>query len=163
MKKFFIPALALAAASVAVPAMAQSYGHQDRDDRGRYEQDHRGDRDYRGDRDHHDDRDDRGDRYDRDDRGDRDDRYGRDNRNWQPIAQRRNQLQRLIDRGLRNGWLSRREARYVQTEADGLIRLEYRYQQGGLSWRERQDLQSRYDRLTAMTREHRQDHDGYTH
>ena len=40
MKKFFIPALALAAASVAVPAMAQSYGYQDRDDRGgRYEQD----------------------------------------------------------------------------------------------------------------------------
>ena len=151
MKKFFIPALALAAASVAVPAMAQSHGHQDRDGRGGYEQDHRGDRNYRGDRDH------RGDRYDRDDR------YGRDDRNWQPIAQRRAQLQRLIDRGLRNGWLSRREARYVQTEVNGLIRLEYRYQQGGLSWRERQDLQSRYDRLTALTREHRQDHAGYTH
>ncbi|OWY58846.1 hypothetical protein B7486_77770, partial [cyanobacterium TDX16] len=39
MKKIFIPALALAAASVAVPAMAQSYGHQDRDGRGGYEQD----------------------------------------------------------------------------------------------------------------------------
>ena len=155
MKKFLIPALALAAASVAVPAMAQNYGPQDHGDRGgRHEQDHRGDRDYLGDRDY------RGDRYDRDDRGDR---FGRDNRNWQPIAQRRAQLQRLIDRGLRNGWLSWREARYVQTEVDGLIRLEYRYQQGGLSWRERQDLQNRYDRLTAMTREHRRDHDGYPH
>jgi hypothetical protein len=163
MKKFLIPALALAAASVAVPAMAQSYGHQDHDGRGRYEQDHRGDRDYRGDRDDRGDRDHRGDRDFRGDRYDRDDRYGRDDRNWQPIAQRRTQLQRLIDRGLRNGWLSRREARYVQTEVNGLIRLEYRYQQGGLSWRERQDLQSRYDRLTAMTREHRRDHGGDPH
>lgn len=162
MKKFLIPALALAAASVAVPAMAQSYGHQDRDGRGGYEQDHRGDRDHRDDRDYRSDRydRDRGDRYGHNDRGDR---YGHDDRNWQPIAQRRAQLQRLIDRGLRNGWLSRREARYVQTEVNGLIRLEYRYQQGGLSWRERQDLQNRYDRLTAMTREHRQDHGGYAH
>ena len=39
MKKFLIPAIALAAASVAVPAMAQNYGPQHRDDRGgRYEQ-----------------------------------------------------------------------------------------------------------------------------
>lgn len=152
MKKFLIPALALAAASVAVPAMAQNYGHQDHDGRGGYQQD-------------------RGGRYDNDrdgrwdnNRGDRDDRYGRDdNRNWQPIAQRRNQLQRLVDRGLRNGWLSRREARYVQSEANELIRLEYRYQQGGLSWRERQDLESRYERLIAMTRDHRQDHGGYSH
>ena len=38
MKKFLIPAIALAAASVAVPAMAQNYP-QHRDDRGgRYEQ-----------------------------------------------------------------------------------------------------------------------------
>ena len=162
MKRFFIPALALAAASVAVPAMAQSYGHQDRDGRGGYDQDHRGDRDYR---DHDDDRGDRYGHYDRGDRygHDRGDPFGYDNRNWQPIAQRRTQLQRLIDRGLRNGWLSRREARYVQTEVNGLIHLEYRYQRGGLSWRERQDLQSRYDRLTALTREHRQDHAGYTH
>ena len=36
MKKFLIPAIALAAASVAVPAMAQNYQGQDR---GRYEQD----------------------------------------------------------------------------------------------------------------------------
>lgn len=146
MKKVLIPALALAAASVAVPATAQNYGPQQHDGRGgRYEQYHRGDRDYR---------------YDRYDRYDR---YGHDDRSWQPIAQRRNQVQRLIDRGLRNGWLSRREARYVQTELAALVRLEYRYQQGGLSWRERQDLQYRYDRLTALTRQHRRDHDGYTH
>ena len=43
MKKFLIPALALAAASVAVPAMAQSYGPRHHDDRGgRYEQDRGG-------------------------------------------------------------------------------------------------------------------------
>ena len=164
MKKFLIPALALAAASVAVPAMAQSYPSQNHDDHGgRYEQDRDGryeqDRDRRYDND-------RGGRYDndRDSRYDLGDRYDRDGgRNWQPIAQRRDQLQRLVDRGLRNGWLSRREARYVQTEMHALVRLEYRYQAGGLSWRERQDLQSRYDRLTAMTREHRRDHGGYAH
>ncbi len=145
MKTFFIPALALAAASVAVPAMAQSYGPQNHYDRGsRYEQD-------------------RGGRYDHDrrdnNRHDRGDRYDHDNgRNWQPIAQRRNQLENLIDRGMRAGWLSRREASYVRNEMNALVRLEYRYQRGGMSWRERQDLQTRYDRLIEMTRDHRQDH-----
>lgn len=148
MKKFFIPALALAAASVAVPAMAQNYGPQRYDDRGgRYEQDRGGRYDN-----------DRGGRWDNDRHG-HGDRYDHDNgRNWQPIAQRRNQLERLIDRGMRAGWLSRREASYVRNEMNGLIRLEYRYQAGGMSWRERQDLQTRYDRLIEMTRDHRQDH-----
>lgn len=45
MKKMMIPALALAAASVALPAAAQSYGYGDRDHRdgrGRYEDNFRG-------------------------------------------------------------------------------------------------------------------------
>lgn len=45
MKKMMIPALALAAASVALPAAAQSYGYGDRDHRdgrGRYEDNYRG-------------------------------------------------------------------------------------------------------------------------
>lgn len=41
-KTFLIPALALAAASVALPAAAQSYGYGHNDRGGRYEQDHRG-------------------------------------------------------------------------------------------------------------------------
>jgi hypothetical protein len=130
MKKFLIPAIALAAASVAVPAMAQNYGSQER---GRYEQDHRGDR---------------GDRYERDNRG-----------AWQSISQRKYQLDRRIDVGLRNGQLSRREALRLKTELNALVRLEYSYQRGGLSARERAELDRRYDRLSAQVRAERRDRD----
>jgi len=131
MKKFLIPALALAAASVAVPAMAQNYGPQDRS--GRYEQDHRGDR---------------GDRYER-----------HDNRSWQAFAQRKYQLDRRIDRGLRDGSLSRREGRRLQNELNAVVRLEYGYQRGGLNGWERNDLDRRYDRLARQVREERRDYD----
>lgn len=130
MKKFLIPAIALAAASVAVPAMAQNYGSQER---GRYEQDYRGDR---------------GDRYERDNRG-----------GWQSISQRKYQLDRRIDVGLRNGQLSRREALRLKTELNALVRLEYSYMRGGLSGRERAELDRRYDRLSAQVRAERHDRD----
>ena len=71
MKKALIPVLAIAAASVAVPAAAQNY-----------------------------------DRYDRHDRGDR---YEQNRGGWQSISQRKFQLDRRIDVGLRNGSLSRRD------------------------------------------------------
>ena len=154
MKKFFIPALALAAASVAVPAMAQSYPSQDRDGRGgRYEQDRDGRYDH-----------DRGGRYD-DDRGGRygDDRGGRydDDRggNWQNISQRKYQLDRRIDRGERNHQLSRREATRLRYELNALVNLERTYMRGGLSYRERAELDRRYDRLSVQVRIERRDHD----
>jgi len=135
MKKFLIPAIALAAVSVAVPAMAQNYQGQNRDYRGGgYEQDYRGDR---------------GDRYERDNRG-----------GWQSIAQRKYQLDRRIDVGLRNGQLSRREGMRLKTELNALVRLEYSYQRGGLSARERADLDRRYDNLSRQVREERRDRDG---
>lgn len=118
-KKALIPVLALAAASVAVPAAAQSYG-----------------RDYN-----------RGDRYEHNYRG------------WQPIAQRKYNLDQRIHVGLRNGQLSRREATRLRTELNALVRLEYRYQRGGLSFRERQDLDARYDRLSRQVRMERRDRD----
>lgn len=141
MKKFLIPALALAAASVAVPAMAQSYGHQDRDGRGGYEQD-------------------RGGRYDNDRGGDRggrweDDRGG----NWQNISQRKYQLDRRIDRGERNRQLSRREATRLRYELNALVNLERSYMRGGLSYRERAELDRRYDRLSMPVRAERRDND----
>ncbi len=143
MKKLFIPALALAAASVAVPAMAQSYGPQQYDDRGRYEQD-------------------RGGRYDND-RGRYDDRGGRyDNdrgRNWQNISQRKYQLDRRIDQGERNRMLSRREATRLRFELNALVRLERSYMRGGLSYRERAELDRRYDRLSMQVRAERRDYD----
>lgn len=131
MKKFLIPALALAAASVAVPAMAQNYGPQHRDDRGgRYEQD-------------------RGGRYDND----------RGGRNWQAISQRKFQLDRRIDQGERNRQLSRREANRLRAELNALVRLEHSYMRGGLSYRERTELDRRYDWLSMQVRDERRNND----
>ena len=137
MKKFLIPALALAAASVAVPAMAQSYGHQDRDGRGGYEQDRGGRYDN-----------DRGGRYDNDRGG-----------NWQNISQRKYQMDRRIDRGERNRQLSRREATRLRYELNALVNLERSYMRGGLSFRERAELDRRYDRLSMQVRAERRDND----
>lgn len=135
MKKFLIPAIALAAASVAVPAIAQNYGPQHRDDRGgRYEQNHRGDR------------------YERDNRG-----------GWQSISQRKYQLDRRIDQGERNRQLSRREATRLRAELNQLIRLEHSYQSGGFSGRERVELDRRYDRLAMQVRAERRDNDNRRH
>ena len=125
MKKFLIPAIALAAASVAVPAMAQNHGPQPYNG-GRYEQD----------------------------RGRHDDRGG-----WQNISQRKYQLDRRIDQGERNRSLSRREATRLRTELNALVRLERTYLSGGLSLRERAELDRRYDRLSVQVRAERRDHD----
>lgn len=123
MKKFLIPAIALAAASVAVPAMAQSYGPQHR-----------------------------GDRYERP--------YERDNRGgWMNISQRKYNLDRRIDQGERNRQLSRREASRLRAELNALVRLERNFMRGGLSVRERAELDRRYDRLSAQVRAERRDHD----
>ena len=138
MKKFLIPALALAAASVAVPAMAQSYGPRHHDDRGgRYEQDRGGRWDN-----------DRGGRWDNDRGG-----------GWQNISQRKYNLDRRIDRGERNGSLSRREASRLRRELNDLVYLERSYLRGGLSFRERAELDRRYDRLSYQIREERRDRD----
>lgn len=136
MKKFLIPALALAAASVAVPAMAQSNGPRHYDDRGgRYEQDRGGRYDN-----------DRGGRWDNDSGG-----------GWQNIGQRKYNLDRRIDRGERNGQLSRREATRLRRELNDLVHLERSYLRGGLSFRERAELDRRYDRLSFQVREERRD------
>jgi hypothetical protein len=127
-KKALIPALALVAASVAVPAAAQSYGHE-RHERDRYERD----------------------------------RYEQNYRGWQPIAQRKYNLDRRIDVGQRNGQLSRREASRLRAELNELVRLEYSYQRGGLSARERTELDRRYDSLSYQVRNERRDRDNRRH
>lgn len=133
MKKALIPLLAIAAASVAVPAMAQNHDRQDRYDR------------Y--------------DRQDRDDRHDRGDRYEQNRGGWQSISNRKFQLDRRIDVGLRNGSLSRREANRLKIELDSLVRLERSYLRGGLTRWERSDLDRRYDRLAVQVRMERRDRD----
>ena len=145
MKKFLIPALALAAASVAVPAMAQNHGPQPYNGGGRYEQDRGGRYDN-----------DRGGRYDNDRGG----RYDNDRGNsWQNISQRKYNMDRRIDRSERNRLISRREAASLRAELNALVRLERSYMQGGLSFRERTELDRRYNRLGAMIREERRDRD----
>ena len=134
MKKALIPVLAIAAASVAVPAAAQNYDRHDRNDR--YEQNDR-------------------DRHDRRDRGDRYENHGR----WESIAQRKYQLDRRIDVGIRNGQLSRREASRLQVQLNSLVRLERSYMRGGLTRWERNDLDRRYDRLAVQVRIERRDRD----
>ncbi|HYC97372.1 hypothetical protein [Brevundimonas sp.] len=130
MKKALIPLLAIAAASVAVPAAAQSYDRYDRQDRHE-----------------------RGDRYDRDDRSD----YNRGG--WQSISNRKHQLDRRIDVGLRNGSLSRREASRLSAQLNSLVRLERSYLRGGLTRWERNDLDRRYDQLAVQVRIERRDRD----
>lgn len=120
MKKIVIPAIALAAASVAVPAAAQSFSISISS----------------------------GPAYTQN--------YGR----WQPISQRKYNLDRRIDRGFANRALSRREASRLKAELNSLVRLEYSYQRGGLTRWERNDLDRRYDRLAAQVRYERRDNDG---
>ena len=118
MKKALIPVLAIAAASVAVPAAAQNY-----------------------------------------DRYDRHDRYEQNRGGWQSISNRKHQLDRRIERGMRNGALSRREGRRLENALHQLVRLERNYMRGGLTRWERNDLDRRYDRLAVQVRIERRDRD----
>ena len=118
MKKALIPVLAIAAASVAVPAAAQNY-----------------------------------------DRYDRHDRYEQNRGGWQSISNRKHQLDRRIDVGMRNGSLSRREGRRLGNALNQLVRLERNYMRGGLTRWERNDLDRRYDRLAVQVRIERRDRD----
>ena len=121
MKKLLIPALAVAVASAALPAAAQSYDRHGPSRGPSYEQNYNG---------------------------------------WNAISQRKYNLDRRIDQGLRNRSLSRREADRLKAELNSLVRLERSYMRGGLSRTERNDLERRYDRLAAQIRFERNDRDG---
>ncbi len=77
---------------------------------------------------------------------------------WQSVSQRKYNLDRRIDQGVRTRQLSSREASRLKDELDGLVRLERNYTRGGLTRWERQDLDRRYDRLSAKIRLERRDH-----
>ncbi|MDI1282608.1 hypothetical protein [Brevundimonas sp.] len=130
-KKAFLPALVLAAASVAVPAMAQSYGHAPARQSGlsisigtapAYGQNR-----------------------------------GYSQPQWQSINRRQANLDRRIDVGVRNGSLTRREATSLRREFNNIARLEANYRRNGLSQREMADLDRRFDRLSMQIREERND------
>jgi len=79
---------------------------------------------------------------------------------WENINQRQRRLDDRIDRGVRRGCLSRREADRLRSEFRRIAALEasYRRSGGGLNAWERQDLDRRFDRLGADIR--RQCNDG---
>lgn len=124
MKKLLIPALAVAVASAALPAAAQSYDRHGPSRGHGYEQNYGG---------------------------------------WNAISQRKHNLDRRIDQGVRNHQLSRREASRLQDELNSLVRLERSYMRGGLTRWEREVLDRRYDRLSAKVRYERNDYNGRRH
>lgn len=70
---------------------------------------------------------------------------------WQTINQRQANIERRIDQGVRSGAITRNEAVRLRAEYRDLNRLEAQYRRsgGGLSARERADLDRRFDRLSA--------------
>ncbi len=76
-------------------------------------------------------------------------RNDRQDRNWQPINQRQRQLDNRIDRGIRDGRLTRNEAYQLRREYGEIAALENRYRRNGLTLAERRDLDRRFDRLDA--------------
>ena len=71
---------------------------------------------------------------------------------WMNINARQAQLDRRIERGLRTGRLTPREAARLRAEFYNIARLENRYRSNGLSPAERADLDRRFDRLAAQIR-----------
>lgn len=142
-------AATLAATAIAAPAAAQGYRYgNDRQDHGRYQQDRYEHDRYEQDRYHQG-------RYNQEWRGN----HGDDRRGHQSINQRQQRLDWRIDRGLRDGTLSHREARRLREEFRQVAYLEMHYRQGGLSGWERADLDRRFDRLEYQVRRERRDHD----
>ena len=85
---------------------------------------------------------------------------------WMNVNERQAQLDQRIDRGLRNGDLTRREAANLRMEFRQIARLENRYRSNGLSGWERADLDRRFDSLSAKVRYERRDNQygqGYGH
>lgn len=69
---------------------------------------------------------------------------------WQSVNQRQANLERRIDQGVRSGEITRPEAARLRGDFRALTHLEIQYRRsgGGLSFQERRDLDSRFDRLS---------------
>ena len=79
---------------------------------------------------------------------------------WQNINQRQANLDRRIDVGVRNGQITRNEAYRLRTEFRGIVQLESRYRRSnGLQNWERNDLDRRFNALSAKIRYERHDRD----
>jgi len=76
---------------------------------------------------------------------------------WQSVNQRQSNLYNRIEQGVRNGSLTRPEARQLQNRFVALEQLENRYRADGLSKWERRDLDRRFDSLSRQIRAERHD------
>lgn len=78
----------------------------------------------------------------------RGDRRGR----WENLNQRQAQFQQRLDRAVRDGRISSRQAMNLRLEYNRIANLEQQYRRGGLNPTERADLDRRFDRLQANFR-----------
>ena len=78
---------------------------------------------------------------------------------WIPINERKNELDRSIDQGVRRGSLTRTEAIELRGEFRTLVKLEeeYRRSRGAFTLEERVDLDRRLDRLSRRVSAERRD------
>jgi hypothetical protein len=71
---------------------------------------------------------------------------------WLPIVERQAMLEDRIDAGLESGALTTADARMLRADLSALVALEGRYRYGGLTARERLDLDRRYAVLDDQVR-----------
>lgn len=78
---------------------------------------------------------------------------------WQTINQRKAEIDRRIDQGVRQGDLTRVEATRLRSDFQGLVRLEAQYRRSGrvFTAAERRDLDRRYDALSRQVFAQRHD------
>lgn len=87
--------------------------------------------------------------------------WNNDRGQWVNIEQRKVQLDRRIDQGMRSGQLTNAEAARLRAEFDAIAAVEVRYRRNGIDMRERADLDRRFDQLAAQIRFERSDRDRY--
>jgi hypothetical protein len=78
---------------------------------------------------------------------------------WVSMSERKLDLDNRIDRGVRSGQLTSAEADRLRDDFAEILRVEANYRVDGLSPAERQDLNERFDQLSAEIRVARTDDD----
>jgi hypothetical protein len=73
------------------------------------------------------------------------------------ISNKERNIEVRVDRGLRNGALTRSEATYLRGQLNGVKRLEMRYSRNGFNRAERLDLNRRLDMVSAHVFNQRHD------
>jgi hypothetical protein len=72
---------------------------------------------------------------------------------WQPLSDRRVEIAKRIDAAVIAGVITDLQARDLRDQFQGLLNLEDTYRKSGLTYHQREDLQARYDTLSARLHE----------